>query len=83
MDRKITTAELAGFFQREVKNQGRTLSESHRLLKGGSDQKIDPQRVEHLLDEITKLIREHGPDTPVSDFLPDEPSTLGGLGAHG
>lgn len=83
MERKIATAELAGFFQRELKNQGLTLSDAQRVLKAGPDQGTDPQRVGHLLDEITELIRDHGPDTPVGDFLPDEPSTPGSPGTHG
>ncbi len=83
MERKIATAELTGFFQRELKNQGLTLSDAQRVLKAGPDQGTDPQRVGHLLDEITELIRDHGPDTPVGDFLPDEPSTPRSPGIRG
>lgn len=83
MDRKITTAELAGFFQRELKNRGLTLSDAQRVLKAGPDQGADPRRVGNLLNEITELIRDHGPDTLVGDFLPDEPATPGSTGIHG
>ncbi len=83
MERKTTTAELAGFFHRELKEQGLTLSDAQRVLKAGSNQAIDPQRVGHLLDEITELIRAHGPETPIGDFLPSESSAIGSSGIHG
>ncbi len=83
MERKITTAELAGFFQRELKNQELTLSDAQRVLKARPHHGPDPQRVGHLLDDLTELIRDYGPDTPIGDFLPDEPSTPGSPGMHG
>lgn len=84
MERKIASAELAGFFQRELRNHAElTLSAAQGLLQVEDDPAIREEREAHLLGEINELIRDHGPDMPVADFLPDDPHTQGSPGTRG
>ena len=85
MERKIASAEMAGFFQRELRDHpGLTLSAAQTLLQAEDDPAIQEQREAPLLGEIKELIRDHGSETPVRDFLPeDEGPEVGSPGTRG